>query len=254
MKKKLIILSLIFTVFFCVANFTACNENQNVHTESSGSSSVKEDSSESSSNSSAEEENEYTKGLEYSLSYDENYYVVDGMGIATDSEIIIPASYKNLPVMEIDDWAFSDCKGLTSVIMSNNMRKIGLGAFDNCENLKNVVIPNSVHTIGEWAFDNCPIETIQLPTLAISSISKDNLKSIEITGGAEIKESEFEYCSSLTNVIISNSITNVGASAFSCCVSLMSVTIPNSVTSIGEYAFSSCKSLKRGSPYARNYR
>ena len=48
---------------------------------------------------------------------------------------------------------------------------------------------------------------------------------------------------SLTNLIIGNSVTNIGYEAFEGCSSLTSVTLPASVTSIGNYAFYYCTSL-----------
>jgi hypothetical protein len=53
----------------------------------------------------------------------------------------------------------------------------------------------------------------------------------------------FSGCSSLTSVTIPNSVTSIGSSAFANCASLTSVAIPNSVTSIGEYLFAYCSSL-----------
>ena len=53
----------------------------------------------------------------------------------------------------------------------------------------------------------------------------------------------FLGCSSLTSVIIPDSITSIGSLAFSGCTSLTSVTIPDSVTSIGVQAFYYCTSL-----------
>ena len=53
----------------------------------------------------------------------------------------------------------------------------------------------------------------------------------------------FENCSSLTSIIIPNSITNIGASAFYGCRGLRSITIPYGDTGIGEYTFSGCSSL-----------
>jgi hypothetical protein len=47
----------------------------------------------------------------------------------------------------------------------------------------------------------------------------------------------FQGCTSLTNVVIGNSVTSIGDGAFGGCTSLTSIVIPNSVTSIGDAAF-----------------
>ena len=53
----------------------------------------------------------------------------------------------------------------------------------------------------------------------------------------------FFWCSSLSNIVVPNSVISIGDRAFSCCSSLSSIVIPDSVTSIGDYAFSGCSSL-----------
>ena len=58
-----------------------------------------------------------------------------------------------------------------------------------------------------------------------------------------ICDDAFSKCSSLTSIVISNSVPSIGDWAFSDCTSLSNIVIPNSVTSIGEGAFSSCTSL-----------
>lgn len=50
----------------------------------------------------------------------------------------------------------------------------------------------------------------------------------------------FFECSSLTSIVIPNSVKSIGKGAFGGCTSLTS---PDGVTSIGDYAFCSCSSL-----------
>ena len=52
-----------------------------------------------------------------------------------------------------------------------------------------------------------------------------------------------DYNTSVTSVVIPNSVTSIGVGAFGQCFSLTSVTIPESVTNIGSFAFFSCTSL-----------
>lgn len=49
--------------------------------------------------------------------------------------------------------------------------------------------------------------------------------------------------STITSVLLPNSITSIGAEAFAYCIGLTKITIPNSVTIIGTGAFDGCKEL-----------
>ena len=84
--------------------------------------------------------------------------------------------------------------------------------------------------------------------------SKDGRKLLEapqvLKGYYSVKEgtqiicdNAFSGCSSLTSIVISNSVVIIGDSAFRYCNSLSKIVIPNSVTSIGDWAFSDCTSL-----------
>ena len=59
-----------------------------------------------------------------------------------------------------------------------------------------------------------------------------------------IGDNAFALCSSITNVIIPNSVESINYQAFCGCTSLVSIEIPNSVINIGIHAFNNCFSLK----------
>ena len=73
-----------------------------------------------------------------------------------------------------------------------------------------------------------------------SSVAYNN-HTLKVTS---IGEYAFEYCESLTSIVIPNSVTSIGNDAFHRCSSLTNIEIPNSVISIGEGAFEGCESLK----------
>ena len=69
-------------------------------------SSEEEGSSEDDSSVEDEEERMPSEGLEYTLSNDGTYYSVTGIGTCTDTVIVIPNIYENLPVERIGESAF----------------------------------------------------------------------------------------------------------------------------------------------------
>lgn len=58
---------------------------------------------------------------------------------------------------------FSNCNGLSSVIIPNSVVEIDRFAFAQCHNLKEISIPDSVISIGYHAFEACPIISAKIP-------------------------------------------------------------------------------------------
>lgn len=79
------------------------------------------------------------------------------------------------------------------------------------------------------------------PVIRVLLSRKSDLKSITISD--DVKRIIIDNCSSLTSIIIPNSLTRIGYRAFEGCTSLKSITIPNSVTEILDSAFADCNSL-----------
>ena len=61
--------------------------------------------------------------------------------------------------------------------------------------------------------------------------------------GKKISWSAFSGCTSLEEIVIPDSVTEIGRDAFNGCTSLEGIVIPESVTKIGYCAFENCKNL-----------
>lgn len=163
------------------------------------------------------------------LSYDEfngEVYITKCSSSAV--EVIIPDEINGMPVVEIGNYAFSDCALLENIVIPDSVTIIASYAFQNCTSLTSVVLPDSVTRIGNSAFYGC-----------------DGLTSIVIPDGVKIIGNyAFEGCASLTNVIIGSNVESIGNYAFANCDRITSITIPERVTTVGDYAFYGCASLR----------
>ncbi|MGN0487944.1 MAG: leucine-rich repeat domain-containing protein [Ruminococcus sp.] len=149
----------------------------------------------------------------------------------------------------ICEYAFSDCKSLTSITIPDSVTSIGRGAFDDTAWYNNQ--PDGVVYAGKIVYKckgDCP-ETVSLKDATIGICDYafydcGSLTSITIPSSVtSIGNWVFDGCKSLTSVTIPDSVASIGAEAFRYCTSLTSVTIPSSVTSIGAAAFRDCQSL-----------
>ena len=92
-----------------------------------------------------------TQGLEYTfyVSGGHSYYAVSKGKMAEDiEELYIPATYRNVPVEQIEPYGFMESESLQSAVLPEGFTEIGEQAFYECQKLEEVVIPYGVTTIG----------------------------------------------------------------------------------------------------------
>ena len=194
-----------------------------------------------------------TAGLEIVKVDGKDEYAVKGIGTATETEIVIPTSYSNLPVttilkdafkgtsiesveiqdsiVSIGESAFENCASLSDLVFGRNsaLSEIGKNAFKGCVAFSSLELCPSVQTLGEGAFNGC----VGLYEISFGSDSK--LENIE--------SKAFEGCVMLQSIEIPSTLKKVGGYAFNGCVKLEEIELPSGVMVVEAYAFFGCTKL-----------
>lgn len=133
------------------------------------------------------------------------------------TDVVIPSEIDDYPVTAISDNAFSNCKTLKSIKLSDSINKLGEAIFMYCESLSDVTLPKNIKTIPSNLFCGCT-----------------NLTNVTIPAGVtKIDGGAFDG-SGVIDVIIPNTVTEIWYGVFSDCPNLKTVTIPSSVTFLGD--------------------
>lgn len=176
-------------------------------------------------------------GVVYELSEDGKSYVVADIEGFTAAEFAIPATYKNLPVSEIAEKAFSGCKTVEKLIVPESITVIGAAAFKGCKSLKEITLPfvgESANATGEesllgWIFGN---KAYSNSYKIYQTTDKDEFKAyipndltkVTVTGEAPIAYGAFSFCENLEQAAVLKA-TEIGDNAFADCDALSTVYI-----------------------------
>lgn len=101
-------------------------------------------------------------------------------------------------IIEIENSAFSGCRGLEKITIPSHIKKVGNHTFCDCTELVELVIEDGVESLG-WA--------------------------------------SFSGCTALTSVVIPDSLTNLPTQLFEGCTSLTDVTLPKHLEEKADDAF-----------------
>ena len=177
----------------------------------------------------------FNNDMEKARIFDDNFtQIVFTIHKPTINPTIIPVD------TSIGDYEFAD-KGLTSVIIPQGTKTIGIRAFSD-NKLTNVIIPDSVISIGYNAFIKNQLTDVTIPDYVISigdrAFMNNQLTTVKIGKRVtSIGNGAFINNQLRGNVKIPGSVTSIGSDAFNK-NQLTSVEIPDSITSIGNGVFS----------------
>ena len=139
--------------------------------------------------------------------------------------------------LTIDRHAFGGCKNITTLNWGSGIIRLGQAAFESCSSLTILNIPNNVLSLGDsYTFSKCT---------GITSVTFEEGSPITV-----IPPSCFNYCTSLTDIVIHSGATTLGNAAFYNCNKMKRITLPNTLTSINctvattNNTFAACSALE----------
>lgn len=188
---------------------------------------------------------------------------------------LVSADIENTVITELVARVFSGCPLLTTVKIPAGITAIGEEAFYECESLTSFAIPSEVTFIGSSAFADCislsaityspaitEIESHAFENTAITALNLNDMPQLTSLGveafsqnskltDLKLHERELSYvskvfgaCTSLKEVTIPDSYSQVWPSMFYNCSALEKVTLGKEVATIKSSAFFSCSSLR----------
>lgn len=218
LKKSVMLFALLLLVVLFSALFVACSDADGTQTPA--------------------------EPLMYNLNEDDTYSVAKCDVSQTD--VVIPETYKGKSVVKIENGAFDDCKNVLSLVIPDSVTEVEINALNGLRNLQKLTAPavalSSVSKIQK-------IDTLVVTsgeTIAENAVSGwDYLKSVTLPDTLKtIEYSGFAHCELLEQISLPEGLTSIGAYAFNNCALLKQIELPDSVESIGNYAFGECASLE----------
>lgn len=173
------------------------------------------------------------------------------------SVIVLPKS-----ILSIGANAFYGCAHITSIEIPESVEEIGTNAFYGCS-LQTIQIPGKVRKIGSTiaVHPNAGLTSIAVDAMNPYFTSVDGVlfnkdcteliafpngkggRYVVAEGVKKITEAAFHRCALLTELILPETLLEIGRDAFSYCLGITQMVVPSSVAKLGAGAFSHCDKL-----------
>ena len=183
---------------------------------------------------------EQVEEFSFTLSSDNSYYIITGIGTCQKADIIIPSTYKNLPIKRIAESAFKNQTHITSIIVPDNIEYIGAGAFSGCSNLTTLEIP----FVGDSKKTASDCYQYPLGYVFGTSQYSGGVETTQYYFTTDRTKSEIYYIpSKLASVTVNGG--NILDYAFRNCENIKTIKIGSKVGTFGSYSFGGCENLEK---------
>ena len=174
---------------------------------------------------------------------------------------MLPLALKTVNLVEgatqVPQHAFYKCDKIENFNLPTTITSISDYAFCDCTLLTEFTILDGLTSLGVYVFSNSGLTRVNAPSvdkvLSLSNspfgrgadlyVNGKLITEVEIPVGTTTLNKSLSYCTSITKVVLPDTLKTIGYEAFRGCSDLTSIEIPESVTSIDGYAFYDCSSL-----------
>ncbi len=185
----------------------------------------------------------------------------EGANSKISGELVIPGVYRQQPVVAIEDYAFENCRSITSVVVPDSITTIGVGAFKGCNKIESMTLPFTGRSADATAYEsvfgyifgyattqedddykpnnnfiNSQYDNIEMTTWQYSRYNCD------CAWGPHLQSFYYYVPTSIKNITITNQ-SEIKDAAFNGCNKIETINYNKTVESIGIASFQNCKSL-----------
>ena len=163
-------------------------------------------------------------------------------------ELILPEKYDGYTVSAVGYQCLYKNNDIESVVVPNCIQTIGQQAFCQCKNLTSVSLTDGLKKIETSAFSGCNLDGLTLPASLTKVGANAFAENISLTdavilGKTEFDSGTFKGCKNLVAVSFRNSIRVLPNEMFRECVKLQNIVFPTEVKKLGGYIFYRCNLL-----------
>lgn len=157
-------------------------------------------------------------GFYYKMVPDDTYCITGYSG--DDKHVDIPT---NINISILSDEIFKGHTELESINIPETVKQIGGFVFDGCTGLKSIKLPDSLKDMWQYAMTRTSLEEIEVPGSVTTIVpfvfnESKSLKKVTLNEGTIcISGWAFKDCTSLTDIYLPASLTDIHEKAFEGC-------------------------------------